>query len=100
IGKVDENPILEYCKYIIFEKFEEMLIERPEKFGGNLSYNAYADLESDYVKEKLHPSDLKKSVAKYINELVSPVRDHFQNDPKAKKLAAFVKKVMKQETKK
>ena len=28
-GIVKENPILEYCKYIIFEKFKELKIERP-----------------------------------------------------------------------
>ncbi len=95
LGEVADNPILEYCKYIIFEKFDEMVIDRSEKFGGNLSFSNYEDLEKAFVNQELHPSDLKKGVAKYIDELVKPVREHFQNDPKAKELAEFVKKAMK-----
>lgn len=95
---VEENPVLEYCKYILFEKFDVLVIERPEKFGGNLEYFNYEDLERDFVEGKLHPMDLKKNVSRYINELLEPVRLHFKNDPKAKKLAGFVKRAMKNNT--
>jgi len=52
-----------------------MKIERPEKFGGNVSYYNYSDLESDFAQKKLHPSDLKQSVADYLIKIISPVRD-------------------------
>jgi tyrosyl-tRNA synthetase len=39
----------------------------------------------------LHPGDLKPSVAKAINELLDPVRKHFENDPYAKALVAKIK---------
>ena len=52
-----------------------MKIERPEKFGGNISYSSYSDLESDFAQKKLHPSDLKQSVADYLIKIISPVRD-------------------------
>src|SRR3989344_8724011 len=29
--QIEGNPVLEYCKYIIFEKFKEFKIERAEK---------------------------------------------------------------------
>ncbi len=38
----------------------------------------------------MHPGDLKPAVAKTINELIEPVRKHFQTDPKAK---ALLKKI-------
>jgi len=41
---IDENPLMEYAKYIIFEKFDSMKIERPEKFGGDLELNNYDEL--------------------------------------------------------
>ncbi|MCF7861087.1 tyrosine--tRNA ligase [Candidatus Woesearchaeota archaeon] len=85
-GNVNENPILEYCKYIIFEKMDQIRIERPEKFGGNLTLKSYAELEDVFSKNQLHPMDLKSAVAQCINELVEPVRVHFQTDPKAKAL--------------
>jgi len=90
-GETKENPILEYCKYIIFEKFDTILIERPEKWGGNLEFKNYEELESAFAKKELHPADLKNSVTKLVNELIKPVRDHFENNAHAKDLLAKVK---------
>jgi len=85
--KISEgNPILEYSKYIIFEKFDAMKIERPEKFGGNLEIKSYDELEKIFVEGRLHPADLKKAVAYYLNELIKPVREHFENNKEAKAL--------------
>ncbi|MFH1400104.1 MAG: tyrosine--tRNA ligase, partial [Nanoarchaeota archaeon] len=84
--EVKENPLLEYCKYIIFEKKDAMVIKRPEKFGGDLTFSDYASLESAYEKGDLHPADLKPTIAGYLNELLQPVRDHFANDKGAKKI--------------
>ncbi|PIY69384.1 tyrosine--tRNA ligase, partial [Candidatus Roizmanbacteria bacterium CG_4_10_14_0_8_um_filter_39_9] len=53
-GDVKENPVLEYCKYILFESFDrlrinELRIERPEKFGGNISFKTYQELEKAFA---------------------------------------------------
>jgi tyrosyl-tRNA synthetase len=91
VGQVSENPIMEYCKYIVFEKFDKYQIRRPEKFGGDLEVHSYEELEELYSQGKVHPLDLKKATAYYINELVKPVREHFEKDTKAKKLKEQVK---------
>jgi len=83
---VEDNPILEYCKYLVFEKFDKVKIERPEKFGGNVEYNSYESLEKDFADGKLHPMDLKTAVGFYVNEMLKPVRDHFEKNAEAKKL--------------
>lgn len=75
IGDTEENPILALFRYHIFPRYETVIIERPEKFGGNLSYNNYEEMESAFVAESVHPLDLKTSAAKYINEILSPVRE-------------------------
>jgi tyrosyl-tRNA synthetase len=85
-GVVEENPILEYCKYMLFEKFDKIEIERPEKFGGNLSFSNYDELVASFEKKDLHPMDLKQAVSKYLDKLVKPVRDHFENNVEAKAL--------------
>jgi tyrosyl-tRNA synthetase len=90
-GLVEENPVLEYCKYIIFEKFDKMVIERPEKWGGNLEFNSYEELESAFSKKELHPMDLKQGVGNYINKLIEPVRKHFEENKKAKELLEKIK---------
>ncbi len=89
--QVAENPILEYCKYIIFEKFDDLVINRPEKWGGNLEYQSYAELESAYAKGDVHPMDLKGAVAGKINDIVAPVREHFEKNEKARKLLETIK---------
>lgn len=81
-----ENPILEYLKYIIFEKFDEVTIKRPAKFGGDVSFGSYAELEAAYVAGKIHPMDLKNAVADYIDRLIEPIRKHFAKGKPAKLL--------------
>jgi len=81
-----DNPILEYCKYIIFEKFSSFKIERPEKYGGNLEFKSYSELESAFVAGDLHAMDLKNSTANYINRILEPIRRHFEKNAQAKKL--------------
>lgn len=88
---VEDNPILEYCKYLIFESFKKMKIERPKKFGGDIEFPSYEELESAFRKGELHPADLKNSVAEYLDKLVKPVRDHFEKDKGAKRLFQLVK---------
>ena len=91
-GKEEDNPILEYAKYIVFEKYKKITIERPEKFGGNLTVKSYEELKQLYLEKKIHPMDLKNTIAKYINELLEPVRQHFKKNKKAKKLFETVTK--------
>jgi len=82
--QVNENPIMEYCKYIIFESFPELKIERPTKFGGDLEFKSYDELSQAFAKGDLHPLDLKTSVSHYVDLLIDPVRKHFEKKkPKA-----------------
>ncbi len=74
-GNIEANPLLEISKHIIFHESSEMSVERPEKFGGNVSYSDYSQLESDFNSKKLHPTDLKQTVAEYLVKIVGPIRD-------------------------
>jgi len=90
-GEIEDNPVLEYFKYIIFEKYDKIIIERPEKFGGNLEYDSYQELEKAFEKQELKSVDLKQAAAKYINELLEPTRKHFEENKQAKELLEKVK---------
>ena len=81
-----ENPVLEYCKHIIFERAKTFKIDRPEKFGGPLEFESYLALEQAYTLGKIHPLDLKKAVALQLNEFIEPVRKHFAKGKPAKLL--------------
>jgi tyrosyl-tRNA synthetase len=73
-GGVKENPILDICRLLLFPKFDSLEIKRGEKFGGNVDYDSYGKLEKDFALKKLHPMDLKNSVAGYLEKLIEPVR--------------------------
>ncbi len=96
-AEIEDNPILEYCNYILFEKFDEIEIKRPEQYGGNITFTHYSDLESKYKSDELSPIDLKMAVIEYLDILIQPVRRHFEVDENAKQLMVFVKKEIKKQ---
>ena len=80
------NPVLDWTKHLLFVKDKfELSIERPEKFGGNISYYTYSDLEKDFEAGKVHPLDLKKAVGEALVKTLAPARKHFDT-PKLRKV--------------
>ncbi|HZA07206.1 MAG TPA: tyrosine--tRNA ligase [Nitrososphaeraceae archaeon] len=79
IGIVERNPILELIRYVIFHEFEEFNVERPLKYGGNIIYTNYYDVEKDFISKNVHPMDLKNSTATYINKIIEPIRNYFHS---------------------
>ena len=75
IGDLENNPTLAILRYHIFPRYETVVIERPEKFGGNLIYTSYYEMEKDFVAENVHPMDLKNAAAKYIDKILESVRN-------------------------
>lgn len=88
--QVNENPIFEYYKYMIFELNKTVRIERPTKFGGTVEFASYGELEAAYAKGDVHPQDLKTAAAFYIDKMFDPVRKHFARNKKAAELLKFV----------
>lgn len=95
-GVVEENPVLEYYKYIIFESLERLgmqniVVERPAKFGGPVILNTYENLERLYAQKQIHPLDVKKTATELLDRLLEPVRKHFQEDGNARNLLEKVR---------
>jgi len=80
--QIEGNPVLEICKFVIFPDLEgeSFLIERPEKFGGNLEFTTYEALSKAFVAG-LHPLDLKNATANHINKILAPVHTYFEMHP-------------------
>ncbi len=91
--QTEENPVLEYCKYIIFEKIDKFEVKRPEKYGGNVTYDSYFMMKAAYENGSLSPIDLKNAVVEYLDDLLKPVRKYFEENEEAKKLLEFVKEL-------
>ena len=83
---IEDNPILDYAQYFVFERFDKMKIERSMKFGGDIEFNNFDDLAKAFSSGELHPADIKNSVAFYLNELVKPIRDAFDSNQKLAEL--------------
>lgn len=81
--EVAGNGILAFVKTVIFpylkRKDEKFLIDRPEKFGGQLIYDSYASMEKAFVAGDLHPLDLKMGMADYVNTILGPLRKRFES---------------------
>ena len=71
----------------MFPFVKEFKIERPQKFGGNVEYAHYKELEEDFAAGKLHPMDLKNGLAEALIAILSPARKHLTSE-KYKKLKA------------
>ena len=59
---------------MIFPKFETIEIKREKKYGGNLKFSNYSQIENAFESGKLHASDLKNAVAEYLEEIIGPIR--------------------------
>ena len=86
---IQNNPVLEIAQNVIFHEFNEINVERPEKFGGNISYSNFSELTKDFSEGKLHPGDLKQTIGNYMVKIISPIREKLHlND----ELLSLVKK--------
>ncbi len=88
---VEFNPVLDIVKYIVFREKTTFTVERPDKFGGNVEFSSFQQLEKDFVQGKLHPQDLKNAVAKELVEILEPVRKYFDANAEAKECLRAVK---------
>ncbi|MCS7094155.1 MAG: tyrosine--tRNA ligase [Candidatus Aenigmarchaeota archaeon] len=88
---VENNPVVEIVKYIIFRKFDSFTVKRKEKYGGNLEFKSYEEFEKSYKNGEIHPMDLKVSVIEYLDEILRPVREHFEKNKKARELYEIVR---------
>lgn len=89
---VEFNPVLDICKYIVFRERKSLFVERPSKFGGNVEFQSFEELESAYRKGRLHPKDLKNAVARELAEILEPVRRYFKTCKEAGKLLEELRK--------
>ena len=85
MGETEDNGVLEYVRFLVFpildQSDDSFVVERPEKYGGDLVYDSYEQLEADFVSEELHPADLKSAASTYISEAIAPVRERLTDDP-------------------
>jgi tyrosyl-tRNA synthetase len=74
-GVVEENGVLEMYKYLIFELHEgAVIIERPEKYGGNVSFITYDELCQAFLANTVSSIDLKTTLGQLLSDILAPLR--------------------------
>lgn len=74
----EENPVLQVFRYHIFPRTACVVIQRPEKFGGDREFSCYGELAEAYVKKEIHPLDVKTAMGTCLVDLLAPVREYLQ----------------------
>ncbi len=85
---VENNPILEIWKYVVFRKFDSRTIKR--KGQKALEVQSYEELKKSY-EEGLHPADLKAETIEVLDEIINPIRTYFEKNEKARALYKTIK---------
>lgn len=86
-----DNGIMAFLKYVIMtikqDNKEKFIIKRDKKYGGDLVYSNYEQVEKDFVAKKLHPLDLKNAVAEEIYNILKPIQKERKSLEKLEKEA-------------
>ncbi|KAM0901979.1 hypothetical protein ACQ4PT_019538 [Festuca glaucescens] len=81
---VEGNPCLEYVKYAIIPCLGKFEVVLKEANGGNKMFLSMEELTADYSSGAIRPAGLKQALAKAINTILQPVRDHFRSSSAGK----------------
>lgn len=49
-------------------------MDRPEEYGGTVTYESFETLATAVESGDLHPADAKSALAAYLDELIAPGR--------------------------
>ena len=61
-GNVEQNGILSFAKHVLFplSKTGTIVLERPEKWGGNLTFETYDELHEAFRNKVIYFSVIQK----------------------------------------
>lgn len=83
--QIEYNPIIEINKYLLFRQDGfSLVVERPAKYGGTITYHTFSELEKDFREGRLHPADLKNATAKALVDLLKPIRERLLTDKRTR----------------
>ena len=86
------NPLLDWCRKMIFPAGRTLEVRRLEKFGGDKDYVDYEALERDYLEGNLHPGDFKPAVARCLVDWLAPLRTYVETRPEGLEFLRSVRK--------
>ncbi len=78
--EIEENPVLQVLRYHVFPRAGTVTMHRPEKFGGDVEFFSYEEMEGAYAAGNIHPADLKAAVAGGLIEVLEDARKYMNEN--------------------
>ena len=76
------NGLMPFLKYVIMvikeDNKKKFVVKRDKKYGGDLVFDNYKEIEGAFIRKELHPLDLKNAISGEINILLKPIRENFR----------------------
>lgn len=93
-----DNPCLQFFRFVVFPSYrqrgQKVQIVDWDNNDTTAVFESFQQLEAVYASGSIHPKVLKANLACLLNELLEPVRQHFEKDPRARELKAKVQSYM------
>jgi tyrosyl-tRNA synthetase len=85
-----DSGLFKILELIVFPSLElkgldKFVINRDEKWGGKLEFSSFEEVKTLYESNSIAPPDIKLGLGDYIDGLVKPIRDKFE-EPEMKEL--------------
>jgi len=80
---VEGNPVIEYYRLLAFPTNKTVILHRDEKYGGDMKFSTYKELEEAYKIGRIHPQDLKSNMARILAGMLRGVRAYFDKHPES-----------------
>jgi len=78
---VEGNPVIEYYRLLAFPTNKTVALNRDQKYGGDMKFSSYIELEEAYKTGKIHAQDLKSNMARILADILKGVREYFDKHP-------------------
>ncbi|MCP1716274.1 tyrosyl-tRNA synthetase [Methanocalculus alkaliphilus] len=77
--ETEGNPVMEIFRHHIFPRLGEVVVKRPEKYGGDREFLSMEAFEAAYIAGEVHPMDAKNACADGLTEVLAPAYEMIQS---------------------
>lgn len=83
-GVVEGNGLLALLRFVVFKylnkESKSFVINRPEKYGGTITFNNYTEVEEAFASRQLASVDLKMGITEEMVKIIKPIREMINNN--------------------
>ena len=79
--QIDNSPVYELVEHIIFPEMGSITLTPKPEFGEPSTWDNLSALKAALASGDVHPIDLKFGVADALAEILSPLNQHFEENP-------------------